>query len=114
MSAAVPSHSLISQLLPNATAGINYSVSLSATGGIPPYRWESDSLPTGLTLNASTGVLSGIPSAARTYALPVTLSDTRGSINQMFTLTVSPSASRKSPLGDHDRSFPERHCRSSL
>jgi uncharacterized protein (TIGR03437 family) len=96
----------ISQLLPTATAGVNYSVSLSATGGTPPYRWESSNLPAGLSLNASTGVLSGMPSAAGAYSFPVTLSDTRGSTIQTFTLTVSPSPAVNPPLAITTSSFP--------
>jgi uncharacterized protein (TIGR03437 family) len=96
----------ISQLLPNATAGVNYSFSLSATGGTPPYSWESNNLPAGLTLNASTGILSGMPSSAGAYSFPVTLSDTSGSTNQTFTLTVSPSAAVNRPSAITTSSFP--------
>ena len=41
-----------------------YSEALTATGGNPPYRWSigSGTLPTGLHLNRSTGVISGTPS----------------------------------------------------
>jgi hypothetical protein len=47
--------------LPGGTLGTAYSQGLSATGGVPPYRWSisTGSLPSGLTLNASTGLISG-------------------------------------------------------
>jgi uncharacterized protein (TIGR03437 family) len=96
----------ISQLLPSGTAGVNYSASLRATGGIPPYRWESSNLPAGLTLNASTGVLTGMPSAAGAFSFPVTLSDTRGSTNQTFTLTVSRPPAVNPPLSITTGAFP--------
>jgi len=49
--------------LPNATLNGPYSQTLAATGGTPPYSWSitSGALPSGLTLNASTGVISGTP-----------------------------------------------------
>jgi len=42
---------------------VAYSCQLQATGGTPPYTWSlpSDVLPRGLTLNASTGLIGGIP-----------------------------------------------------
>jgi hypothetical protein len=41
----------------------SFSVQLGAQGGMMPYTWSvsSGSLPTGLTLNQSTGVISGTP-----------------------------------------------------
>ena len=52
-------------VLPFATAGEAYSATLTATAGVTPYTWSySGSLPAGLTLNTSTGVISGTPTAA--------------------------------------------------
>ncbi|MGO9437348.1 MAG: beta strand repeat-containing protein [Terracidiphilus sp.] len=52
--------------LPNGLVGSSYSATLAATGGTTPYSWSltSGSLPAGLTLNAATGTISGIPTAA--------------------------------------------------
>ncbi|WP_018680835.1 S8 family serine peptidase [Actinokineospora enzanensis] len=43
--------------------GTPMSVPLSVNGGTAPYTWTSTALPAGLTLNASTGVISGKPTA---------------------------------------------------
>jgi hypothetical protein len=43
-------------------------MTLQATGGIPPLKWTAPSLPTGLSLDTTTGVISGRP----TTALPKT------------------------------------------
>lgn len=47
--------------LPAALIGQTYNASLKATGGTKPYTWTATGLPNGLTLNTSTGVITGIP-----------------------------------------------------
>ncbi len=49
--------------LPAGTVKTAYTASLTANGGNPPYKWSvvSGSLPTGLHLHRSTGVISGSP-----------------------------------------------------
>ncbi len=44
--------------------GIAYSSGLSALGGTPPFTWSvlSGALPGGLSINSSTGIVSGAPS----------------------------------------------------
>ncbi|MBZ5584904.1 MAG: putative Ig domain-containing protein [Acidobacteriia bacterium] len=48
--------------LPAGMAGRTYNAPLEATGGLPPYTWSADGLPAGLTINASTGRITGVPS----------------------------------------------------
>lgn len=54
--------------LPNGQAGMSYSTTLTATGGTLPYTWSlmNGTLPTGLMLTASTGVISGTPAVSVT------------------------------------------------
>lgn len=54
--------------LPAGTVKVAYSASLTANGGNPPYKWSllSGSLPSGLHLHRSTGVISGKPSTGDT------------------------------------------------
>src|ERR1700743_2085058 len=58
---AAPAVMVTSVRVPAATVGIDYSHTLTATGGAAPYTWKLNGvLPKGLTLT-SAGVLSGVP-----------------------------------------------------
>jgi hypothetical protein len=63
--------------LPAATRGVAYSQTLTATGGKTPYAWSisSGNLPAGLTLNSSTGVISGTPTTKGTSSFTVKVTD---------------------------------------
>jgi hypothetical protein len=47
--------------LPNGQTGVAYAASLTAKGGTPPFNWTltGGTLPTGLSLNAASGAISG-------------------------------------------------------
>ena len=52
--------------LPNGSLGLAYSQTVSATGGTGPYTFSilAGTLPAGLTLNTSSGVIAGTPTSA--------------------------------------------------
>jgi hypothetical protein len=52
--------------LPNATVGVFYTQTITAQGGLPPYTYAitAGALPQGITLDPTTGVFSGTPTAA--------------------------------------------------
>ncbi|WP_158793256.1 putative Ig domain-containing protein [Granulicella sp. L60] len=66
---------------PAGIVGAAYSTSLAASGGTAPYTWSviSGSLPAGLALSASTGVISGVPTAQGTYGFTAQVQDASGS-----------------------------------
>ena len=63
--------------LNNGTVGVSYSQTLSASGGTLPYTWsiDSGSLPGGLSLNSSTGEISGEPAANGVFNFTVLVTD---------------------------------------
>lgn len=62
-SAATPALSVATQALDDASVSISYNVKLNAQGGVGPYIWSisAGSLPSGLTLDESSGVIVGTP-----------------------------------------------------
>jgi hypothetical protein len=69
---------VLTSSLPNGAPEIPYEATLQATGGDGAYTWSvsSGSLPGGLSLTASTGVISGIPSASgSTFTIQVESGD---------------------------------------
>jgi len=70
---------LLTSSVPTAFVGSPYSATISASGGVKPYTFTvtAGSLPAGLSLNSSTGVISGTPTQAGIgiVALQVTDSD---------------------------------------
>src|SRR5438445_494554 len=63
--------------LPDPQVQTSYSATLTASGGMLPYVWSisSGSLPPGLSLDSSTGVISGVPTSTGSYAFTVEVSD---------------------------------------
>jgi len=91
---------ITTSVLPNGKEGEAYSTTLQSSGGVPPVSWSvTPPLPDGLSLNQTTGVISGTPAPLTTrgtYTLTFIARDSRTptpqTINQQLVLTIDPSA----------------------
>ncbi len=82
--------------LPSGTVNTAYGAQLAATGGSTPYAWSivGGSLPANISLNASTGVLSGTPTAAATATFTVQVRDNQSNTAQrQLSITINPATS---------------------
>jgi len=57
----VAAMNILPATLPGATIGTPYNVTMSVTGGIAPFAWSLTNNPSWLSINPSSGVLSGTP-----------------------------------------------------
>jgi Putative Ig domain len=67
---------------------VPYSLQLTATGGTPTWSVSSGTLPAGLTLNSSSGLLSGTPTTQGDYTFKITATSGSSSDAQTYQLTV--------------------------
>ncbi|MCS4279015.1 putative Ig domain-containing protein [Stenotrophomonas rhizophila] len=65
--------------VPNGTAGVAYSQSVAASGGVAPYTFTATAgtLPAGLSLGSG-GALTGTPSSVGTFNFTLTATDANG------------------------------------
>lgn len=77
--------------LPHGTVGTVYQQTVTATGGNAPLTWSlaAGTLPGGLALNASSGLLSGTPTAAGTFNITILAVDAVGGADsRAFALAI--------------------------
>ena len=98
----------------SATPVVNSAPSISATSGspvsftvtahaVPEDLPAASGLPPGLSINATTGVISGTPSSTGTYSVTVTVGNGSGSTVSGLTISIaSPSGTRFTPAPDSE------------
>ena len=82
--------------LPTGTVGVNYSTTLAATGGTGGNTWAVTvgALPTGLSLAAGTGTISGQPTTAGSANFTIQVTDSaHATASKAFAMTIDPALS---------------------
>gem|GEM_PF-987463 len=85
--------SITTPSLPDGVQGRSYSESVGVSGGTAPYTWSlsSGSLPAGLSIDTSTGAVTGTPTAAGSSTFTVQVTDSASpaaTVSQSLTLAV--------------------------
>jgi hypothetical protein len=102
---------LVTAALPNGTVNQPYATVVGGSGGITPYTWSlaasSPALPAGLSLDAATGVITGVPTAVGATSLIVRLEDDSiptQAVEKALSITISTTPQ---PLVISTSSLPE-------
>lgn len=96
----------ISQALASGTVGKPYSETIALLGGTAPFQWSiyngpivtgwsiGGSVPDGLTLDPTTGTISGTPTAAGTWYFEATVTDAKGAdaVDGFLSVQINPGA----------------------
>lgn len=79
--------------LAGGTVGAAYSTTVTASGGLSSYTWTAPGLPAGLSINSSTGAITGTPTTAGTYGFTVTVTDAGVAYSKTLSIVVAASTS---------------------
>jgi uncharacterized repeat protein (TIGR02543 family) len=84
----------------SGTTGAAFSLDITVTGGAEPFTFavNAGTLPAGLSIDATTGTISGTPTAAGTSAITVLVADSKGkTASATFTISITGGTSNVIP-----------------
>jgi hypothetical protein len=82
----------VQEQVPQGTVGISYNTVLTVTGGATPYSFSGTGLPSGLSLSATAGSITGVPSTSGTFPVSVTVTDADSNrVTASFSITIAAS-----------------------
>ncbi len=82
----------------NATGTVGTAFSYQITASNSPTSFNAAGLPAGLSINTTTGLISGTPTAAGTSSITLSATNAGGTGTRLLTLTVSPATSTNPSL----------------
>ena len=88
---SVPGPTMNSSSTASAVNGGPFYYEIAATNS--PTSYAASGLPAGLTINPSTGVISGTPTQTGTFNVALSITNSGGTVTPTLTITVAPSAS---------------------
>ena len=96
-------------MTPGGRLTASYSATLQATGGSGSKSWSvvSGALPGGLTLDGSTGAISGTPTSAGTFGVTVKVTDKDGDSDEAD-IRIAKEMGWESELGEEEAAEQER------
>src|SRR5664280_1510634 len=101
---------ITTKALPAGTTSVPYSATLGAAGGTPPYTWTIlGNLPSGLMLNASTGLISGTPTTGGPSGITLKVQDSATppatALSPILALVINPALTNAALTGNFSFSF---------
>jgi hypothetical protein len=106
--AVVSDLALTASSLPAAHTGEHYSAAVATSGGITPLTFVATGLPSGLSINSSTGAISGAPTAAGAASINLTVTDGDGiEVHGTLRLEVSAQAPELTSASETHRTWRE-------
>jgi hypothetical protein len=103
--------------LPSADASVPYTASLSASGGVTPYRWSlvTGALPSGIQMQTSSGFITGMTTRTGSYPISIKVTDASGhNATAAFSLTVSSSSTSSASGFDGPAELPRTYIQSAM
>lgn len=84
-----PTPTIVTTSLPAGVVNQAYSQTISMAGGTSPFTWQlTGSLPTGLSFDSGTGIISGTPTSSGSFTFSVTVTDSTGKASAAQSLTI--------------------------
>lgn len=87
--------------LPEGKQGTAYSATATATGGTPPLQWSATGLPSGLSIESSSGQISGTPTVPGSSTVTIIATDAEGIRAESAPITLVIAAVACTRHGDH-------------